>query len=52
MTRQDRITLLVAAMLTGQTTPGDKLIDQCIMFAELITKKIEDKHGRDTGSHQ
>ena len=47
MSERDRVTLLVAAMLTGQTTPGDDLIEQTVMLAGVIVRKIEEKHGGD-----
>jgi hypothetical protein len=41
MTTADRITLIVAAMLTGTTAPGDQLIAQVLMIAKVIAQKIE-----------
>lgn len=46
MTTTDRVTLLVAAMLTGQTSPGDELIKQCITLAGVAVRVIEEKHDR------
>jgi|HubBroStandDraft_6_1064221.scaffolds.fasta_scaffold196595_7 hypothetical protein len=40
--RTDRLTTLVAAMLTGETAPGDDLIAQVLMLARVILKKIEE----------
>jgi hypothetical protein len=38
---KDRILTLTAAMLTGTTQPSDQIIDQVLMFASVIAKKIE-----------
>jgi len=42
MNQKDRVTLLVAAMLNGNTQPGDALIDQLLLLARAIAKKIEE----------
>lgn len=42
MSRADRLTLIVAAMLTGQTAPGDQLIRQCVKLADFTLKRIEE----------
>lgn len=41
MSHADRLTLLVAAMLTGETAPSDPIIEQVLLFAGVIAKKIE-----------
>lgn len=42
MSRADRLTMLCAAMLQGQTCPGDKLMIQVLMLANAMLKKIEE----------
>jgi hypothetical protein len=41
MTEADKLTILVAAMLTGNTNP-EQVIDQCVAFARVILKKIKE----------
>lgn len=45
MTRTDRMTLIVAAMLQGNTQPHDTLIAQCVKLADFTLKRIEEKCG-------
>lgn len=40
MSEADRVTMLVAGMLTGTTAPGDALVKQVIMLAKSIANKI------------
>jgi hypothetical protein len=42
MSEKDQLTLLVAAMLTGNTNPGDEIIAQCVAFAKVAVKKISE----------
>jgi hypothetical protein len=42
MTKADRLTLIVAAMLTGQTAPGEQLIRQVVLLAGVALKRIEE----------
>ena len=43
MSHTDRMTVLVAAMLTGQTAAGPKLIEQCIAIAADALRRIEEQ---------
>ena len=42
MSDKDHVVLLVAAMLTGNTAPGDKQIAQTVLLARAVLKRIEE----------
>jgi hypothetical protein len=39
--QKDKLTRIVAAMLTGVTAPGDALIKQVVTIAKVIVQRIE-----------